>query len=717
MAADIHTKGFKNPLAWKKACMLINLLEPGDLSSKELFDMMQPGTDVDTTVRQAFQSKTDDIPNFPHTETPILPRVVYRKGLSSKGRLQCFPGMDPIVVIKQPVYYRSRPPGIITPPGLLRSIWILANGTWTKVEDRASPPEQAIRFDRWVERACFQYHAPDGSQLCSSITETAKAAGALQALGMPQLTFSTDSLYLEAMTSANTTPKSIHQCLHPATRVINTLVRIAHGGSQGVSTAVIEDVFQHTTTRAFNKRVAAAQESSISDIWDWDGKSKLVRIHNVPRRRNFIPQECGDCPCAASLICEERVTEQTFKTNTRTVEDCWRYKGDNEESSNRKNEYWTGKTTFRVIDGCEVEGTKPHHEPKPGAITLCINCDGMDVIGLDGVFVPYAYTVKIMDDANVFTSVQMNLHRNNRKILVFRFRRAMCDYALTKFKMKSIVMDLYELPPNKPCFLLMCAEERNWFTFLQGTMEGILFHIVSIPADDDLLSSYGRAIVKTCMRSKSDSSFFAGPCTGGSPWNRLNRWYSDITAHLIEAQRKIFWDLWEEFVEELCDSINRGSPALMELPRGCEYWKDERVVSAIEGTDNTVHDFDGCMYGLKSKHDTKHNPIKKPWRIVSWGVSFPKLKRKCNRKHEHSECAGRDTKLTQTYTQWIAKIIMRGINEHVMKHSHQSFSRSIKDEVTDILKFQMSQDSESPRSHKSRLSYQVGCARLASNFA
>eukprot|EP00435_Cladocopium_sp_Y103_P063015 s184_g24.t1 len=219
------------------------------------------------------------------------------------------------------------------------------------------------------------------------------------------------------------------------------------------------------------------------------------------------------------------------------------------------------------------------------------------------------------------------------------------------------------------------------------------------------------------MRSKLDSSFFAGPCTGGSPWNRLNRWYSDATAHLIEAKRKIFWDLWEEFVEELCDSINRGSPAVVELPRGCEYWKDERVVSAIEGNDNTVHDFDGCMYGLKSKHDAKHNPIKKPWRIVSWGVSFPKLKRKCNRKHEHSECAGRDTKLTQTYTKWIEKIIMRGINGHVMKHSNPSFSRSIKDEVTEILKIQMSQDSESPRSHKSRLSYQVGCARLASNFA
>ena len=41
MAADIHTKGFTNPLAWKKACMLINLLDPEDLGSKQLADLVQ----------------------------------------------------------------------------------------------------------------------------------------------------------------------------------------------------------------------------------------------------------------------------------------------------------------------------------------------------------------------------------------------------------------------------------------------------------------------------------------------------------------------------------------------------------------------------------------------------------------------------------------------------------------------------------------------------
>ena len=116
------------------------------------------------------------------------------------------------------------------------------------------------------------------------------------------------------------------------------------------------------------------------------------------------------------------------------------------------------------------DGIKQHHEPNPCAITLCSQCDGMDVIGLDDLFIPYAYNAKIVSDVDPFTTIQMNVNRNNNKVLVFKFRRAMCDYVLSKFKMKSIILDLYELPPNKPCFLLMCAEERNWFTYLQGTI-------------------------------------------------------------------------------------------------------------------------------------------------------------------------------------------------------------------------------------------------------
>ena len=39
--------------------------------------------------------------------------------------------------------------------------------------------------------------------------------------------------------------------------------------------------------------------------------------------------------------------------------------------------------------------------------------------------------------------------------------------------------------------------------------------------------------------------------------------------------------------------------------------------------------------------------IKKPWRIVSWGVAFKDLHSKCDGSHTHGPCAGRETRLTQ----------------------------------------------------------------------
>ena len=110
--------------------MLINLLEPEDLGSKQLADLVQPTTDVDTTVRQVFQSRTDEVPIFPYTETPILPPEVYRKGLSSREKLQELPGMDPIFVVKKPTLFRTRPAGVKLPADCLRTSEHLDLSPW-----------------------------------------------------------------------------------------------------------------------------------------------------------------------------------------------------------------------------------------------------------------------------------------------------------------------------------------------------------------------------------------------------------------------------------------------------------------------------------------------------------------------------------------------------------------------------------------------------------
>ena len=93
----------------------------------------------------------------------------------------------------------------------------------------------------------------------------------------------------------------------------------------------------------------------------------------------------------------------------------------------------------------------------------------------------------------------------------------------------------------------------------------------------------------------------------------------------------------------------------------------------IEGTESHVHDFDGCMYGLKTQFDDRHIPIKKPWRIVSWGVKFD-LHKKCDRRHDHGKCEGRETRITQTYTQQIVDIILKTICRNVSTRFKKSLS-------------------------------------------
>ena len=164
------------------------------------------------------------------------------------------------------------------------------------------------------------------------------------------------------------------------------------------------------------------------------------------------------------------------------------------------------------------------------------------------------------------------LWRDQRKrTLEFQFSKSPCDMMTSKFAKFSLAINLIEVPRDVPCFVLLCSEERNWFTFLQNKMQDEMkFHVVPITEDDDILSPYGISKARRCLRTKLDSVFFAGPCTGGSPWNRINRWVSEATTQLIEAKKQLFWAMWEVFTSLLCELINLGSPALLELPRGCD---------------------------------------------------------------------------------------------------------------------------------------------------
>ena len=93
-----------------------------------------------------------------------------------------------------------------------------------------------------------------------------------------------------------------------------------------------------------------------------------------------------------------------------------------------------------------------------------------------------------------------------------------------------------------------------------------LMNVVTITEDDNLLSPYGRAKWKRCIRSSCDCAFFAGLCTGGSPWNRLNKNVSEATAHqigmksipLLGVMGRVF-GLFDESYGIGCNGITRTS--------------------------------------------------------------------------------------------------------------------------------------------------------------
>ena len=117
---------------------------------------------------------------------------------------------------------------------------------------------------------------------------------------------------------------------------------------------------------------------------------------------------------------------------------------------------------------------------------------------------------------------------------------------MSRFLGTRTIVTLYSVDLSRPIVLLACSEPRNWFTTLARHAGP---QVVTITLVDDLMSEYGGRIARHVLTKPSDLLFFAGPCTGGSSWARLNKTRGIDTAEKIEAKQKEFWKLFGRFVE------------------------------------------------------------------------------------------------------------------------------------------------------------------------
>ena len=336
MAADIHTKAFRDPMAWKRACLLINVLEDKDISGDEIWDVMQQTHDVTSGQRQKIIQSTGSIPTFQYTTTPVVPREVYTPGMTGKVGLQEIEGCDPIFIVKLPKQYRLAPPSL----GLtsyLRSTWFLKHGKWQCVESRQQP-HGSQPINEWVERALFQFHP---------LQNTVPAPN-------PQVDGQL-ILSLSPLLDLSTTTQHIHSLPIRPLQVINALTRIAHGGRGDKYSELSHDLeaSDGSNYKGFRTKYEDGQPSRIAllstteipeDYWEF-GVKTVRRVHKMQRKQFYLPLDVYDCPVEPRHFRDTRSTCMITKnddgsTSETLIHDSWRCLSD--ASDLRQENEWTG---------------------------------------------------------------------------------------------------------------------------------------------------------------------------------------------------------------------------------------------------------------------------------------------------------------------------------------------------------------------------------------
>jgi RNA:NAD 2'-phosphotransferase (TPT1/KptA family) len=158
------------------------------------------------------------------------------------------------------------------------------------------------------------------------------------------------------------------------------------------------------------------------------------------------------------------------------------------------------------------------------------------------------------------------------------------------------------------------------------------------------------------------------PCTAGTQWQNINK-VKPGGMNKWRKHMRLFVQLWKS-LETLLSKINRGDPVIViEWPRACALWKHNHVTRVLHRYSFMFAKFDGCRFGLKSHVD--NTPIKKPWMIATNNhCMYHSLDGLTCKGHAvHAPCAGRDTKLTEQYTDALVKHIHK-VHINICRRKH-----------------------------------------------
>lgn len=156
--------------------------------------------------------------------------------------------------------------------------------------------------------------------------------------------------------------------------------------------------------------------------------------------------------------------------------------------------------------------------------------------------------------------------RSSTEIYIYIFQICWVQSAVT-MTLRSTFMNCTQTPR----LWYWCVRNLSvgWHIGIHATLARIekSFHLELITEDDDLLSKYGGAKWRACLRSNEDCVFFAGACTGGSPWNQLNKRNGPVTAHEINMKVSLYTGNFGKYFQSV---LSRSSTWMLWLCWSCQ---------------------------------------------------------------------------------------------------------------------------------------------------
>ena len=365
--------------------------------------------------------------------------------------------------------------------------------------------------------------------------------------------------------------------------MINALTRIVHGGRGGSSADLSHHLeasdgsnfkgFRTNYDDGRPSRTALLMTTEVpEDYWEMENRNEIKRIHVKPRSSLYLPLDVYDCPVDPKYFRDTRTTLMSVKnedgsTSETLCHDSWRCLDD--ASDGRQEFEWTGYTLFQ-LSSRHGRRFSEQQEHATSMFSLAVIPKELKTGKLSVDVFDEVQIRNLPCKTNKHVRLETRDGRNGKYGGLLELE--LCEEDQSDETLGNVGVLLISADERIPRLVLVCSEESNWFTKLENAV-GQYMTIVTITADDDLLSMYGVNKVKSCLRNRNDAMFFAGPCTGGSSWARLNRTRSVETAMLIRKRQVMFWKLFEVF-ERLMEPRPRIQfRSLLELPRHCDYWK------------------------------------------------------------------------------------------------------------------------------------------------